>query len=379
MSGQHASLPPSAAPIWGNCSGYLSAIIGQPDSESEASRAGTASHWVVSESLEHGGEPSEFLGLTDPDGTVVDDGMVEGAQVMVDMVRGLQPLYPLALVEQRVYMPQIHENNWGTLDSCQASEDLRKFVLSDYKHGHAPVSPVRSLQLADYALGVLNHYGISLQDPATLDIAFEFRICQPFAYSPEGPIKIWYTTVRELMPLWHQLHVQAHSDPHMTVGKHCRYCPAVGKCEAARNAMYSVIEYCQEPYVIDSMTGAELATEREILAAGAIILQARRDAIEDDLMHRLKAGASDTGLAIKGTVGRAAWTMPEPQVIAIMKSVGLDVSKPAALTPTQVKKLAKTEHQVAALEAINGRPGGKLVIVSADDKPSAKAFRPKGK
>ncbi|BAV81080.1 gp67 [Vibrio phage CKB-S1] len=374
MSGQHASIAPSAAGIWGNCSGYLAVKHVAADHDTDQTRAGTASHWVYEQCVVDGYDPEDLVGHQDPHGTVVDDGMAEGARHMVEMVEQLREQYPDGdeLVEHRVYMPQVHDNNWGTLDYSRAMIAQRLIVLGDYKHGHREVSAERNLQLVDYALGLLNHYGLDLGQ--NLDLVIEFRICQPFAYSPQGPVKTWRATVEQLLPVWRQLHDRANEAPLMTVGKYCRDCPAVGRCMAAIRAGYSVIDYTGEPFEIADMTGQELAVERNILQTGLKLLEARLSDVDDQLMHRLKQGEAGTGLALKGTSGRAKWLNDDQTTVNALATLGLDVSKPAAITPTQAAKLAKTDEQRKAIAAMQHRPGGKLEIVNAADKPAARAF-----
>ncbi|AUR81608.1 protein of unknown function DUF2800 [Vibrio phage 1.009.O._10N.261.51.C9] len=375
MGGQHASIAPSAAPIWGHCSGYLAIKHLAADHDTDHTRAGTASHWVFEQAAVSGLDAEDYIGEADPSGTIVDEGMAEGAQAMVDMVNVIRDEHPHGdeLIEERVYMANIHADNWGTLDYARVMLDKRLIILGDYKHGHGVVDVEKNLQLIDYAMGLMNSYGLTLE--TNQDLVFEFRICQPFAYSPQGPVKTWRATVRELMPIWRQLSVRAHEDPQMTVGSHCRYCPIVGACSAARQAGYSVIDYAGMPFAIDNMSGADLAAERKILQVGLKLLAARAEDIDEQLKHRLKQGEKGTGLALKGTSGRAKWLENETTVIATLKTLGLDVSKPAALTPTQVKAKATTDAQRKALAALQHRPGGKLELIDAGDTPSARAFR----
>ncbi len=379
MGGQHASIAPSAAGIWGYCSGYLSIAHLAADHDTDSTRAGTASHWVaLDECARNDMDAEDYIGVADPDGTIVDEGTAEGAQAMVDMIKSLREQYPNAdeLIEHRVYMYNIHPNNWGTLDYARVMLDKNLIVIGDYKHGHREVGAVRNLQLIDYAMGVLNSYGLTLETNQSL--VFEFRICQPFAYSPEGPVKVWRATVAELMPVWRMLAEQANADPHMTVGMHCRDCPAVGRCSAARRACYSVMDYTAQPFLIDNMDGADLATERKLLQVAAKLVDVRLSDIEEQLLHRVKNGDTESGLALKATSGRAKWREKDETVIATFNTVGMDVSKLATITPTQAQKMAKTEAQRKALEAMQHRPGGKLELIDAADKPAAIAFRQKG-
>jgi hypothetical protein len=59
-----------------------------PDTDAPRTRGGTASHWVVSEGLEHfkanglgSCVANDWLGAVAPNGVVIDEEMAEGAQV----------------------------------------------------------------------------------------------------------------------------------------------------------------------------------------------------------------------------------------------------------------------------------------------------------
>ncbi|AAQ96573.1 hypothetical protein [Vibrio phage VP16C] len=371
MGGQHASIPPSGAPIWGHCSGYLGVMHKVADFDTDATRAGTASHWAFSEAVLNDLDAEDYIGHADPDGTIVDEGMAHGAQLMVDMVREDMEKHPggQLYIEQRVYMPDIHPDNWGTLDYAYVLPAIKRVILGDYKHGHLEVSPERNLQLVDYLKGLENLVGYTF-DGWRIDL----KVCQPYAYSPHGPKKVWQASRADIVPLWAQLSEQAHSDPHMTTGKHCRYCPLVGRCSAARQAGYSLISYVKEPFEVDTMTGADLEAERDILTEGSVILKARLEDIEEQLQNRLRKGEKGIGLTLRQTTGRAKWTQSDKVVITALKSIGLDVSKETTITPTQAKDKAKTEAQKAAVKALQRRPNGKIELVKLKDSPAHRAF-----
>ena len=341
------------------------------DHDTDATRAGTASHWAFSEAVLNDMDAEDYIGHADPDGTIVDQGMAEGAAVMVDMIRRDRERYPGGhlLIEQKVHMPDIHASNWGTLDYAYIVSALKLVILGDYKHGHMEVSPAGNLQLVDYLKGLENYAGHTF-DGWTI----ELKICQPYAYSPQGAVKVWQCTRADVLPLWQQLHDQAHSDPHMSPGAHCKYCPIVGRCSAARKAGYSVISYVQEPFEVDTMTGTDLVTEREILLIGAKLLGARLADIEDQIFNRIRKGEKDMGLTLRTTAGRSKWTQSDDVVIAALNTLGLDVSKKTTITPTQAEKLAKTPAQIAAVKGLNHRPGGKLELIKLKDSPAHLAF-----
>lgn len=392
MSGQHAPLAPSSAPIWGFCSGSVVAAMSVPNVESQATREGTAAHWVGLDQCltawkqTDGGAPScsQWIGQTAPNGVVIDEEMAEGAQVLVDDVLAVcqehGALQALKL-EHRVHMPQIHEQNWGTLDAAIPLLDKYLIYVYDYKHGHGEVNAEGNLQLIDYMAGLYNE----LQINGSMDelITVVFRVVQPFCYGKNGPVDEWRVKLSNLRGYFNQLNGKAHDaylNPTFTAGAHCRRCPAVGRCATARRMGYSVLRHVNEPYLIDDMNAHDLAVEREMLLAASAGLKGRLAAIEDDLSHRIKAGETGSGLAVEATQGRLKWKGPIPQVIAMCSQFGIDAASSAARTPTQCLQAAPKETKAAfkeVLKTIAHKETTGLKLVNADDSIVARAFKRK--
>lgn len=392
MNAQHAPLAPSSAPIWGFCSGSVVASMSVPNVESQESREGTAAHWVGLDQCltawkqSDGGAPScsQWIGQTAPNGVVIDEKMAEGAQILVDDVLAVcqehGALQALRL-EHRVHMPQIHEQNWGTLDVAIPLLDRYLVYVCDYKHGYGEVSAKGNLQLIDYMAGLYNE----LQIDGTMDelITVVFRVVQPFCYSKSGPVDEWRVKLSDLRGYFNQLNAKAHDaylNPTFTAGAHCRRCPAVGRCATARRFGYSVLRHVNEPYLIDTMDVHDLAIEREMLLSAAAGLKGRIEAIEDDLKHRIKAGETGSGLAIEATQGRLNWKVPPEQAIIICRQFGIDAASPAARTPTQCAQAASKEMKPAfkeVLKTLAHRETTGLKLVNAEDSIVARAFKRK--
>lgn len=384
---EHAPLAPSASPQWGHCSGSVLAQANLPNPETEQTREGTAAHWVMAEVLEAAKAGrhvtcASFIGQKAPNGVMIDDKMAEGAEVMVEDVLAVCERFGALgelMVERRVHMPQIHPQNWGTLDAGLYLRGRRVIFLWDYKHGHRECSPVDNFQLIDYLGGLVNEFGLNgIDDQQTMVVA---RIVQPFCYSAPGPVREWTCTLSDLRGAWNVLAAKAHeafTDPKLTTGPHCRDCRAVGKCAATRRARYNFIELVNEPYEMDQMNGADLATERGILKDGIAVAKARLEAIEDELHHRITGGQTDSGLTVESKPGRLEWTAPPAVARALCGQFGVDISKDAVLTPTQAKAAAPKEVRPLLEQVIANytrRPAGSLQLVKADESRTARAFK----
>jgi hypothetical protein len=382
----HAVLAPSSAPQWAFCSGSVTANAAVPQFDTQESREGEAAHWVGETVLRafkvpNGGQHllcSDLTGMKGPNGVVIDEKMAEGAQIRVDdtlQVCQEHGAVQQLLVEHRVHMPQIHPDNWGTLDTSLHLPAVNTVYIWDYKHGHRQHDAFEHMQLVDYVGGLAAELRLS---PDTLLV---IRVVQPFCYSSDGPISEWRVTLGELQPYFEQLRVMANealTDPKFTAGKHCRDCAAVGRCATARRAAYSVITYAKEPYLIETMTGADLAVERKILEIGGVIVKARGKAIDDELTYRINGGAADTGLALQSSFGNLAWTVPPAQAIALASQFGVDIAKPGVDTPTQAKDkvpvtMRPTFEQVLKTVTRRNPTGAKLI--NADDTIGAQAFK----
>ena len=391
----HAPIPASGAPVWGHCSGSIIASQGADDTWSAASDAGTAAHWVGSTTLEKWQaskratvpDCAAMLGQVAPNGVVIDEAMIEGAQVYVDdvtavvLAQGGGDLF----IEHAVIMPKIHEKNAGTLDAALvrmwATDHDRRFMtidIWDYKHGHRAVSAEGNLQLVDYLTGLMQQYGLNGSHDQF--VQFTARIVQPFAYSGAGPVSSWTGVMSDLRAHVNKMHEkaeEAYAGPRLSPGKWCRDCPAVMRCDAAKKYVYAWTDYANSPYVIDSMPLAAMVTEREILADAMGVMKSRLNALDDVLTHRISDGAAGTGLALQATSGNNAWTVPVAQAVAIAQQFGADIAKAGALTPTQATQRVPKDLRLQfgeVLKSISARPAGKMKLIRAEDSIAAKAF-----
>ena len=386
----HAILAPSGAPIWGHCSGTIAASEGRPDISGPEAEIGDAAHWVVSECLEAWKHvvplgllsAEEYVGQVAPNGLRITDDMAEGAQVMVDDVidvAGKAFALQTLMVEHRVHAPQIHPENWGTLDAALWLPKGGHLYLWDYKNGHRENRAEGNLQLIDYVAGLVNE--LQLNGIADEHITLHLRIVQPFSYKAAGPVDEWIGKLSDLRGYFNQLSVKAHEalgpSPKLTTGLWCRDCPAVGDCLAARKAGYRLIDYANQPYAMDEMNGADLATERLILSDGIKAAAARLEAIEDDIRHRVQNGDTSTGLVLETTPGNLDWTVEPAVAVAFASQFGVDVSKAGAKTPTQTIAATPKEMRPAmqeAIKAVTRRKQGGLKLTNAGDTKASRAF-----
>jgi hypothetical protein len=380
---EHAVLAPSSAPVWGHCAGSVRAGLSYPDFTTPEAEIGTAAHWVGSEVLERykssdGGCPSpyEWIGKKAPNGITIDEEMAEGAAVYVsDVLHVAQEFGGLQLieVEQRLYMPDIHPENWGTLDAFMWIHAKGHLFLWEYKHGHRHVSAVCNLQLIDYTKGIINRLEIDGQ--AEQHITVHHRVVQPFAYKAGGAVEEWVVNAAELRGYYNQLSAQAYealgTSPTLTPGKHCRDCPAIAECQGATLASYALADFARTEYAMHKQTPEQLGTEFGILQDSMTLLKARAQAVEE----HIKASTPGTGYTLESARGNLKWTADPAVVIMLCKSAGLEVAKPGLITPTQALSTAKDESLKAMIKSITTRPLQGVKLTKAADSKVAKAFK----
>ncbi len=390
MIEEHAPLPPSGAPQWGHCSGAVLASASAPNLETDDSRKGTAVHWVGAEVLANyqsgfEGLPLsayDFIGKAAPNGVVIDDEMAQGASTYVhDVLAVAQEHGALQkmLIEHRVHAPQIHDQNWGTLDCAIPLLEKGTIYIWDYKNGHRENSAKENLQLINYMAGLLAELNINgLHDQ---HIRVVFRIVQPFCYKANGPVDEWAVMLSDLRGYFNQLHAKAHeafTSPLLSTGPWCRDCPGVRNCSAATRANYNLIDSVNQPYEMAAMTGADLAVERRLLSGCLAATKGRLEAIEDEIKNLVNNGATDTGLALSSSSGPRVWTIPPEQAIALAGQFGVEIGKTDVKTPTQTLSMMPVEVRQSfeqVLQTVSKCPAGGLKLVDADDTVAARAFK----
>lgn len=380
-------LNPSYAEQWGHCSGSIVCQDTPYGTRSDAKMRGSAVHWLCEQAIREGVKVGsvdvrceKWLGQISPTGIVIDETMVRGAQVYVNDVLNTASKHDRLdglLIEHNVSMPDIHEDNNGTLDCALYSLHENKLFIWEYKNGHSPVPAKNNLQLIDYVFGIFEHAQIQAGGVTVI-----FRVVQPFCYQNEGPIDEWQCDISELYPFIKQLHDKAHEAPRLNSGVWCRGCPSLRICSAARKHTYAVFGYVNGAYVMDSMSGRDLAIERDLISSGIKVAQARYRAVDDELRHRITQGESGTGLALKHGRGALTWSVSSAVAKALTEQFDIDIKVEKVLTPTQALNTVAhglREPLFEAIRTITYRPVTDAKLVATGTSKGALAFEKKGK
>ena len=351
---------PSGAAIRVQCpaSVKLQALFPE-DEDSEDAKAGVAAHWALAEQLE--GRLVD-VGQIAPNGVILTEEMVKGADMMFDDVTRVLARYGLTprqgRIEQRVAIPRIHPLHFGTPDFyilIARPGQPHLLLLWDFKFGHRFVNVYDNLQLVEYTAGITD--GLT-----NVDIVA--TIVQPRSYSPEGPVRRWETSLAKI-----QAHIslcataagEAMGDsPRARVGPECRDCRARHACPQLQRAGFAAMDEAGRVTPTD-MTPEQIGLEARLLARSAKLMEARLSGLQAQLETLAKAGKPTPGWVAKPVQGRERWVVPAEVVIATGRMLHLDLAKPAeAITPAQAREKG-LDPNIAAGLAQRGSTGVTLV------------------
>lgn len=378
MVDEHAKkLRPSSSPQWAECSGSVAAQEGIADIEDDETRRGKAAHWASEQMLRkaqsgHSGWAEDIEGSTAPNGITIDGEMFDAAYIYAfDVIQTCQKHEVLnALkIEQRVHMPGIHHDNWGTPDAYVAvwrDNGAHTLFTWDFKFGHLPRHPLGDWQTIDYVNGEAEFYGLNGLDDQRVSVVS--RIVQPRARG--GPIKEHYCMLGDYRPYWNQLAQQAEKVVSGVVelrsGPWCRDCKARITCNAARQMRFNLIDVVQVPYSQgDGVDTESLAIEYDMLVKGAKTLEKHISAIEDELKNRVFNGDESSHYKKGLSKGNLNWTCDYDQRLNVSSAFGADAKKDATLTPTQVGKKVNSKLREAFFRTL-----GELNLAKRQESPT---------
>lgn len=366
----HSLVAPSSASRVVQCPGSLLAELQYPEAPDALGEAaeGNAAHWVI-ERITEGHKPK--CGDLAPNGIVIADQMLDGAELMIDTINADLAVWGKSIedcaIEQRVDIPAVHPTCFGTPDARTWVPPQRLFVW-DYKFGHRPVEVFENTQLVAYAAGCIAAMGLP-------DSSVFVHLClvQPRCYHREGPVRRWLTTgdrLRAYVNRYRNAVEEALSNnpPRYITGPECRDCRARHACAALQTAAYNAVDEStrQVPLALDA---AALGLELRILDTAAQRLEARRNALTEQVLAVLKAGELVPGWTLDRTPGRTVWKTPAAEVIAMGKLLGFDLAKaPEAMTPKQAEKVGFPADLIATL----AEKGKGAVTLARDDGTAAR-------
>lgn len=372
MTNGHAFLPPSSASSWALCALWPTMNQRYPREASAEAAEGTAAHWAAWEILANR-ECKE--GTAAPNGQIITEEMLDGADLLVDIIRARIPAMPH--IEDQIAIP-FGTGNFGTPDVWAVSSHRQQIEIIDYKFGHRFVDEFWNFQGLCYLAGIVEilsklwRIGPGLMDQQGLTVSF--TVVQPRCFYKGKPVRTHTFQLIEAREHFNRLANMAEastvSAPVATTNVHCIDCPGRHACSALQLAAYSDAEVSNARSPVD-LTPEAAALELRFLSRSLDRLEARVDGLKELVIANLRAGKGVPYFRLEPGYGRKSWTIPDGQVIAIGQMFGKDLSKVAVVTPNQASKAGIDESVVAANSFT---PSTALKLVAENPADARKVF-----
>lgn len=370
MTTDHAFLAPSSAHRWVRCPASPDMEAQYPEQgDQEAARLGTAAHWVMEQFLT--GNVMVEIGAVTPNGVMVTQEMLEGAELIFnDVARRLRPRTKLC-VEQRVAIPTVHAQNWGTPDvHAWDSHDL---YIWDYKFGHEQVEVFENWQLMDYAAGCIHASDIEL---ALIKVTM--IVVQPRAYHKGGPVRAWERSALELNPYIHTLAMAADEATSASLPPRakptpdgCKHCTARHACMALQRAAYQGVALAETAQASELPPDA-LGLEMRLLTEASKLIEARLSGLETQALALMRQAVTVPHWVLRPGTSRTVWNKPDDEILALGAMMGLDLAKPKeAITPAQATKAGLDATLTAAYSF---KPQGAMKLTLDDGSDARHTF-----
>lgn len=360
----HAFLPPSGASTWSECAMWPTMNDRYPQEGSEESAEGDAAHWVGTELWAGRAHP---VGTQTPNNLIVTEEMIEGAELLCDTLRtrmGNLTVY----VEEKISIAVIHPSCFGTPDYWAHTGHSKRIEIVDYKFGHRFVGEYFNAQGLCYLAGILAE-AFGQVDKLDPDITVSFTIVQPRCYHKGQPVRTHTFKLIECQPFMRKLKAMAEAafapQPEATTNDGCCYCPGRHSCSTLQQAAYSDAEFSTDRLPLE-LSPAATALELKMLSRALARLEARVDGLKEQTLVNIKRGENVPYYRIQEGKGRAQWNLPVEQVVAMGDMFGVDLRKPALVTPVAAAKLGIDSSVITAYSTSNST-GLKLVEDDAAD------------
>lgn len=365
----HSFFPPSGAKAWRKCALWPTMNQRYPQEDTEESKEGTAAHWVAW-GVYAGQEMRE--GMVAPNGVIVTAEMLDGAEMMVDVLREAF-IESRGVIEQTVSIPRVHQSCFGTPDAHTYHISTKTLTVIDYKFGHRFVDEFENEQLICYVAGLLD----ILEENAEIhdqDVTVKCIIVQPRCYYKGKPVRTWTFKGSDIRGIVNDLHRAAEDalepEPLAVTNSECGDCPGRHACAVFQKAIYSDMEMSGRSAPFD-LPPAAASLELVLLERAAERMKGRITGLQQLVEANAKAGLPTPWHALEASYGRAKWSLPDDQIIAIGQMYKKDLSKPGVITPNQAVKLGVDEAVIKAYSQVSSG----MKLVPFDPKTISRIFK----
>jgi len=371
----HATLAPSSAERWLNCTPSARLEQQFPDRAGDAAKEGTLAHTLgellIRQKLKiiNGLDSVRILENVQSD-RFYTNAMMEHAD---DYATFVVEKYSEALavtsdaqifIEQRIDLTDYVPEGFGTGDVFIIADGTMRFIDLKYGKGHL-VDAVENRQMMLYALGGLAHF----------DYLFDIREVEMTIYQPRlENFSTWRISVNELKAwgdtvLIPRAKLAFAGEGEQVPGKHCTFCRAKGICKALANQNMQIEKYDYKP--------AQFLTPEEVsdILKKADVIEKWLKAVEDHALYAaVHSGAKWPGFKlVEGRSNRKY--ADEEKIIEALTENGY--SQDLFLKPKTLLGLTDLETKIGKktfAELLNQfivKPAGAPTLVPESDKRPA--------
>lgn len=295
----------------------------------DEAREGTCAAWVADAVLR--GDASEAADMVDrnhQNGWLVTPDMAFYVQKYIDLIRSRGGLSTSELYVSLTALIA------GTLDSASTSTGPILYV-DDLKYGYKIHEVFGHFQLIIYAGALLREM---LQAGRGQHITHvQLGIFQPRAFHPDGTYRTWTISVDELWQWCNWIIARGDEctkpNPVATPGPHCSDCLAATTCAALAMTNYAAFSYVQD-HRQRQMTGPEAAQEWRFLNAAKKLIEARRKALEAEIVERYKT-EHFPGIQMTPSYGNRRFKYNAETVFAF---TGINPTDKTTVTPAELER-----------------------------------------
>jgi len=119
------------------------------------------------------------------------------------------------------------------------------------------------------------------------------------------------------------------------------------------------------------LTPVAASLELRMLERASDRLQARVEGLREFVADQIKHGAICPWHHVESSESSLRWSVGADQILAMGRLMGVDLSKPALITPTQAKKAGLDASVIAAY---SGRVPGKMKLVADNPADVSRIF-----
>lgn len=378
MTAAHSILPPSGADAWVVCAMWalVHQMYPESDTHKKDSDEGNASHWAGFEIVHNS---PVAVGQVAPNGIVLNDEMIDGAQLYVDAIdaRLLRwgVLRDVLHVEERVDCFDIHALNWGTPDSWFYLPQHNVLEIFDYKFGHRYIDAFENWQLINYCAGILQKIGITGVTDQSLHV--NLHVVQPRSYHRDGPVRTWHMLASDLRGYFNTLRNAAdramQQNPEATANAACLDCRGRHECEAAQRDGYRTADISTRSLPV-AMPAHALGLELKYLTEAFKRLEGRITGLQEQVRQRIMAGELIPFWAMNSSAGSEKWKVPPGEVAALGQVFGKDLLTHKPVTPTQARDIFKKAGFPADVIAQYSERSTSLALEFDDGRQARKVF-----